>query len=70
MNIKPIYHCCLCPFYEDCTAPEQVLEPALVDGAYFAAFSTLNNRLSAIFTAADFSYAPRRISVGAVHAVG
>ena len=27
-----------------------VLEPALIDGAFFSAFSTLNNRLSAILT--------------------
>ncbi len=56
-------------FAETMRAMEGVLEPAVIDGAFFAAFSTLNNRLSAIFTAADLSYAPRRISAAAVHAV-
>ena len=52
-------------FGETMGAMDGVLEPALVDGAFFAAFSTLNNRLSAVFTAAEV----KRISVGAVHAV-
>eukprot|EP01044_Picomonas_judraskeda_P016091 COSAG03_NODE_2803_length_2443_cov_17.970563_1_plen_307_part_10 len=56
-------------FAETMRAMVGVLEPAVIDGAFFTAFSTLNNRLSAIFTAADLSYAPRRISAAAVHAV-
>ena len=56
-------------FAETMRAMQGVLEPAVIDGAFFTAFSTLNNRLSAIFTAADLSYAPRRISAAAVHAV-